>query len=184
MKSGVTTIVKISSLSILLSFLVFGLYAQNKYVKILASNDNMTSYKTLPKKTNLNATKVAFLNDWEITEEQKEIESWMHDENFWEIQSNVWDEEVIEEERKVEDWMLNLDLKNETFSEERYIEEWMFDEFFWEIKTDVWNEEVIEEEGKVEDWMKNLEIVKKRSAKYFHNFREEQWMKKHAFLIL
>ena len=180
MKSGVTTIVKILSLSILLSCLVFGAYAHNKYENILTSNDNMAEYKTLLNQ----ATKLAIFNEAEIIEDQKQIENWMFDENFWEIQSNVWDEEVIEEEREVEDWMLNLDLKKENFNEERYLEEWMFDEFFWEIKTDVQNEEVIEEERKVEDWMKNLEIVKKRSTKYFHNFREERWMKKHAFLIL
>ncbi len=184
MKSGVTTIVKVLSLSILLSCLVFGSYAQSRYENILASNDSRTKYKTLPMKTNLNTTKLSIFNDAEIIEDQKQIENWMHDENFWEIQSNVWEEEVIEEEREVEDWMLNLDLKNENLNEERYLEEWMFDESFWKVKTNVWNEEVIEEEKEVEDWMKNLEIVKKKSAKYFHNFREEQWMKKYAFPIL
>ena len=155
MKSRAITIVKILSLSVILSCLVFGLYAQSQFENVLASKETLSKQKTSPIRTRTNI-KLAVLDEFEITEQHKEIES----------------------------WMLNLSLQKDEFTKQRQFEEWMFDENFWKVEKPVWEEKIIEEPREIDGWMENLQIEEKKGAKFYLNFREEQWMKKHAFLIL
>ncbi len=109
MKFRAKTIVKFLSLSIILSSFVFGLYAQNKCSTLLALNTKISNHKTLTKTDNKLQVKLTILEELEIVEENRKLESWMLDSKSWEIVKKFkWDEEPVEEEREIEKWMINF----------------------------------------------------------------------------
>ncbi|PLX23087.1 MAG: hypothetical protein C0597_01455, partial [Marinilabiliales bacterium] len=132
------------------------LYAQSRYKDLLATNDNVSKYKTSTKKNKTGSTKLAILGEKEILEPQKEIES----------------------------WMLGITLEINRYTKYRQFEEWMFDEYFWKTKKHEWDEEIIEEPREIEDWMMHLSIKSIGCASINTDLKEREWMKKNAFLIL
>jgi len=126
MKSRAITIVKLFSLSILFSCLVFGLYAQNEFKDLLSRNEMITKAKPRAQKSTISSPKLALFNEGNIVESQKnienwmfdltiienddfELEEWMFDEYFWEIKKQIIEEEIIEEQKDLEPWMLKLE---------------------------------------------------------------------------
>jgi hypothetical protein len=141
---------------VILSCLVFGLYAQSQYKDLLAANSNISKYKTSTKKNKTVSTKLALLGKKENLEPQKEIES----------------------------WMLSISLDGNKHTRYRQFEEWMFDEYFWKTTKHEWDEEIIEEPRAIEDWMIHLSLKSIGCTAITNDLKEREWKKKNAFLIL
>ena len=124
MKSIITTAVKIVSLFIILFSIAFGVYAQSNFENILAENAKTTKNKTQFKTTEQSKVKMAILSSPEVFEDAKNIEDWM-----FEIKI---ERDPFHENRQIETWMLDNDFWNieytneqEPTEKEREIEEWM-----------------------------------------------------------
>ncbi len=128
MKSTITTTVKIVSLSIIIFCFAFSIYAQNNFEDILDTSTNTAKYKNQTKTTNQSYNKLAIIYSPEIFEEAKEIEDWMFkvkiesdqtrenkliekwmlDKDFWNIEYTV-EQEPTEKEMEIEEWMKTFD---------------------------------------------------------------------------
>jgi len=124
MKSIITTTVKIASLVIIFFSIAFGVYAQHNFENILAENTKTSKNKTQLKTTDQSKLKMAILSSPEVFEDAKKIEDWM-----FEIKI---ENDLSDEYRQIETWMLDKDFWNieytieqEPTEKEREIEEWM-----------------------------------------------------------
>jgi len=155
MKSLLKSFIKFLSLSVVLSSLVFGSYAQSKNSDLLAINNKTGKIKTSSKTNSLTLVMLSNFNvaeetqnfeDWmfnlKVTsnsvDQEQQLEEWMFDSHFWKIERNIWNEEVIEEEREIEEWMKNFKIKQTSFM----------------------------------------------SIDIYSDFEVKEWMKKHSFIIL
>ena len=155
MKSRIKVILKLLSLSIILSSSAFGLFAQNKYSNYLALNSKTLKRLTIPKTSNSVQLKLAILEE----------------------------SEIIEDRQNLEDWMFNISLKSDQIELE--IESWMLDDEFWEIqKPFEWDVEPVEEDREIEPWMTKFKIKRVGCVDIYTDFIEKEWMKKHSFFIL
>ena len=109
MKSAIKTIMKAISLTILFSCFVFGLFAQNNFSGYLATNSQTSKTKIDFKIKDSNNSKLSVWFNTEKADDYQEIENWMLDSKFWEIESPV-EQESVEEEMEVEEWMKNFNV--------------------------------------------------------------------------
>ncbi|MBU8892714.1 MAG: hypothetical protein KOO66_08030 [Bacteroidales bacterium] len=109
MKSAVKTITKAISLTIIFSCFIVGVFAQNKFSGYLATSSQTSKTKIDFKIKDSNNTKLAVCFNTEKADDYQEIENWMLDSEFWEIEYTI-EQEPVEKEMKVEEWMKNFNI--------------------------------------------------------------------------
>lgn len=156
MKSTAKSAVSFLGLSIVLFFLVLGVYAQSNYTNILASNTNLSKRILKLKSTTSTILLLAQLDEQYSAQQRQPVS----DQTLSSFQS-----EVFEQKHK-------------------QLEEWMFDEFFWQVTVPIWNEEVIDEHKEIEPWMMNISVSNRKLNGITANNKGKTWVKKHTFFIL
>lgn len=112
MKSQTILSLKLLGLSIIISCITLGLYAQEKYTGLLSSNTETYKIKNLQQKDKRIQHKLAVIDKRAIHEEKQQLEEWMFDSKFWEISPKFeWENEPAEEPREIEEWMKNIKIK-------------------------------------------------------------------------
>jgi len=151
MKSIITTTVKIVSLTIILFSIGFGVYAQHHFENILAENTKTAKNKTQLKTNDQSTIKLAILSspevfednktieDWmfkikiehDLSRENRQIETWMLDKDFWNIEYTL-EQEPTEKEREIEEWMKKFDFCISAESISGFVEkDWMKQHSFY-----------------------------------------------------
>jgi hypothetical protein len=124
MNSITKTLLKLSSLSIIIFFSALAINASNYYTTNPHSKNGIIKKITKPTTTQ---KLLAQFDNRSIIEKEKVIESWMLDENFWIITDFYnWELEPEEQDKPIENWMLKISINpNNSQNDVVNEKEWM-----------------------------------------------------------